>query len=70
MKKITAKQARKLYENYIPFIMVPGNYRPDSWAACPISSKGYEEKDFDTLCNEFHYYNDIISKRISFYTAA
>lgn len=67
MKKITRRKARKLYETNRPFVMVPGDYRPDSWAACLIDSRGHEDQDFDSLCNEFFYYNNEISKCISFW---
>lgn len=71
MKKITRQEARKRYLNHEPFIMVPGNYRPDSWAACLIDASDdyYETNSFDSLCNAFLYYNGEISKRISFYAA-
>lgn len=70
MKKISTRTARKLYETNKPFIMTPGNFKPDSWAAHTISSEGYNEESFDVLCRDFRRYNSIISKHISFWCVA
>lgn len=70
MKKISARVARKLYETNQTFVMTPGNFRPDSWAACIISGEGYNEEGFDILCRDFRRYNSIISERISFWSVA
>lgn len=66
-KKINKRLARKLYENFKPFIMVPGDFRLDSWAACFISSSDHVDDSFDTLYNSFCYYNGSISKKVSFW---
>lgn len=63
MVKIRRDQARKLYLQGIPFIIVPSGYAPTSVMACPIfpTESHYNEKTFDELCNEFN------SMRIHFY---
>lgn len=70
MIKISRKQARERYIHHESFIMVPGNYRPDSWAACQIDGEDCsEERSFENLCDAFVYYNASISRKICFYVA-
>lgn len=67
-KKINKRTARKLYRSFKPFIMVPGNFRPDSWTASLVDNDTLEAS-FDDLCNAFSYYNSSISKKISFWVS-
>lgn len=69
-KKITRRVARKLYESAKPFIITPGDFRPDSWAACPIDGHDNSTDSFDSLCNAFKYYNASISSRMTFWAVA
>lgn len=68
-KKINRREARKRYETSKPFIMVPGDLRPDSWVASLVDNDTLDAS-FDELCNAFSYYNGSISKKISFWVAA
>lgn len=54
MKKINKTAARKLYEQKIPFIVVPCNMRPDSVFAMKIR---HFFKTFNNFYNEYCYYN-------------
>lgn len=56
MKQINKVQARKLYAEKKPFIIVPANMRPDSQFAVHIKS-GWFGRNFNNFYNEFCYYN-------------
>lgn len=55
-KQINKVQARKLYAQHIPFVIVPCNMRPDSQFAVHMKS-GWMWRDFNNFYNEFCYYN-------------
>lgn len=59
MKRINKTQARKLYESYKPFIMVPSKCSPASPFACLIlpTEVPFNDKTFEECYNEFKYYN-------------
>lgn len=55
-KRINKREARKLYDNKIPVLIIPCNCNPlSAWLTGFIMIK--YEKSFDTLVNEFIYYN-------------
>lgn len=61
MKKITVRQARKLYLSFKPFVMCASKVSPYSTFACNVdahtTSDFLTDGDFDQLINEFRYYN-------------
>ena len=57
MKQINKVQARKLYEQDKPFIIVPANMRPDSVMAIKVQNGIWGHENFNNFYNEFCYYN-------------
>ncbi len=55
-KQINKVQARKLYAQHIPFIIVPANMRPDSQFAVHMKP-GWMDRNFNNFYNEFCFYN-------------
>lgn len=56
MKQINKTQARKLYAEKKPFIIVPCKMRPESMFAVHMKS-GWMFRNFDVFYNEFCFYN-------------
>lgn len=69
--RITKKQAECLYKTKQEFYICPCKVNPESpWGwVCRICPKNdeYTEKTFETLLNEFHYYNS--NNEIGYYPA-
>jgi hypothetical protein len=57
MKQINKAQARKMYAMDKPFIIVPCNMRPNSVFAITVCNGMWGHENFDSLYNEFCYYN-------------
>ena len=57
MKQINKTQARKLYEQDKPFIIVPSNTSPYSVFAINVQKGIWGHENFDNFYNEFCYYN-------------
>lgn len=69
--RITKKQAERLYKTKQDFYMCPCKVNPESpWGLlcliCPGNDE-YAEKAFETLLNEFSYYNR--SNQLGYYPA-
>ena len=56
MRQINKTQARKLYKEGKPFIIVPCNMRPDSQFAVHMKTRWFW-RSFDNFYNMFCYYN-------------
>ena len=56
MKQINKTQARKLYAEKKPFIIVPCKVHPESMFAVHMKS-GWMFRNFDVFYNEFCFYN-------------
>lgn len=55
--KIDKRQARKLWNEGKQFIIVSCNMQPDWGMAVGKKWDGNENRSFDSLVNEFSYYN-------------
>lgn len=69
--RITKKQAERLYKTKQEFYMCPCKVNPENpyglfCCICPGNDE-YTEKTFETLLNEFHFYNS--NYEIGYYPA-
>lgn len=60
VKQVQKRTAKKLFERGVNVYFQSSNYRPlGIWQSlCLVTNKGYnEEEKFETICNEYEYYN-------------
>lgn len=76
VRQINKKEARKLYENNVEIFLQSSNMRLENFWQSPMPLKKenarWEGETFDTICNEFEYYNCDCErgKYIHFFVAA